>query len=313
MPQTSATSPSRRVIIIGAGIHGLAAAKTYLQILPDIQITILDNDDSVGGVWSRSRVHPNLMADSDTPTFDFSELQMSEEFDISAWSNISGPLMHEYLERYAKKFDLIRRCVFNAQVTSVERQGKGWLVHTQKVGQNATTREQNFHCDVLMVATGHFTVPKLPDIDTSAFKGKVFHTNYLNKRSDELLSKSVENVAVVGGNKSSFEAVSLSYNSGKNVHWLIREDGAGPSMLMRATTPDGKSTSKVGYIRLFSIFYPSVYKNTRSWWDRLVVSGNSKWGRKLFEWFWQSVTDKRIGDRYVKSKNGRLLKPEILK
>lgn len=314
MSQTLATSPSRRVIIIGAGIHGLAAAKTYLQIVPDIKLTILDNGDCVGGVWSRSRVHANLVADSPNPTFDFSELQMSEEFNMPDWSTIPGPIVSEYLERYARKFDLLRRCVFNTQVASVERDGKGWLVHTKKVGEKISAKEESLECDVLMIATGHFTVPKLPNIDTSAFDGKIVHTVDLNKRSDEVLTKDVETVAVVGGNKSSFEAVCFAYNAGKNVHWIIREDGAGPSMLIRAETPDGKSTSKFGYIRLSSIFYPSIYKTTRSWWDRLVVSGNSTWGRKLFEWFWQSfITNKRIGDRYVKSVNGRLLRPEILK
>jgi dimethylaniline monooxygenase (N-oxide forming) len=313
MSQILKGSTGRRVIIIGAGIHGLAAAKTYLQMAPEVQLTILDNDDSVGGVWSRSRVHTNLMADSATPTFDFSELQMSEEFDIPEWSSIPGPIVHEYLERYANKFDIMSRCIFNTQVTSVEREGNGWKVHTKRLGEGAFTKEEKLACDVLMVATGHFTVPKLPNIDTSTFDGEILHTKDVNERSDQLLSKDVETVAVVGGNKSSFEAVSLCYKAGKDVHWLIREDGAGPAMLMRTQLPDGTSTSKIGYIRFASIFFPTIYSPSRNWWDRFVVSGRNAWGRKLFEWFWQNTTDKRVGDRYEKSENGRLLKPKILK
>lgn len=313
MSQHLKSSPGRRVIIIGAGIHGLAAAKTYLEMVPDIQLTILDNDNSVGGVWSRSRVHSNLMADSSTPTFDFSELQMSEEFDIPEWSSIPGLIVHEYLERYAKKFDILRRCVFNTQVTRVEREGKGWNVHTKKTGGGPTGKEQILSCDILLVATGHFSVPKLPNIDTSAFDGKTFHTKDVNESSDALLSKDVETVAVVGGNKSSFEAVSLCYKAGKNVHWLIREEGAGPSMLFRTELPNGMSASKIGYIRFASMFFPTIYSNSRGWFDRFVVSGGNAWGRRLFEWFWRSNTNKRIGDRYERSDNGRLLKPNILK
>jgi dimethylaniline monooxygenase (N-oxide forming) len=112
--QNGKASNGRRVITIGAGIHGFAAAKTYLQMVPQVQLMIIDNNDTVGGVWSR-KVHPNLVADSSTPTFDFSELQMSDEFDIPEWGSMPGPIVYEYLERYAKKFDVLRRCMFKTQ------------------------------------------------------------------------------------------------------------------------------------------------------------------------------------------------------
>jgi hypothetical protein len=211
------------------------------------------------------------------------------------------------------KFDIVHRCVFNTQVTSVEKEGRGWKVHTKKSGEAGIAKWQMLTCDILMVATGHFSVPKLPNIDISAFEGKTFHTKDVNERSDELLSKDIETIAVVGGNKSSFEAVCLSYKAGKNIHWLIREEGAGPALLMRTQLPNGISTSKIGYTRFVSMFFPTIYSNSRNWWDRLVVSRGNAWGKKLFEWFWQSTTNNRIGDRYEKSENGRLLKPKILK
>jgi cation diffusion facilitator CzcD-associated flavoprotein CzcO len=307
-------SNDRQVIIIGAGIHGLAAAKTYLEINPDVQLTIIDNEDSVGGVWSRSRVHPNLVADSPIPTFDFSDLQMSEEFNLPAWSDISGTLMYEYLERYAKKFDILKRCVFNTNVTNVERNGKGWLLHTKQVGDDQVATAKTYTCDVLMVATGTFSIPQLPNIDTSRFQGKVFHTKDLNKRSAELSLQDIETVAVVGGNKSSFEAVCLCYKAGKKVHWLIRENvGAGPGLLMQASLPNGMSTARLGYLRVFGLVLPTIYRQTRSWWDRFFLSGKNAWGRKLFDWFWENATLKRVGDRYDKSPNGKLLRPDIVK
>jgi dimethylaniline monooxygenase (N-oxide forming) len=271
MSQLSKSSTGRQVIIIGAGIHGLAAAKTYLEINPDIHLTI-GNEDSGGCVWSGSCAHSNLVADSPTPTFDFSDLQMEEEFGLPGWSNIPGPLMHKYLERYAKKFNILRRCVFNTDVTSVERNGKGWLVHTKIVDDGS--RKQTYTCGVLMVATGNFSIPKLPNVDTSSFEGKIFHTKALNKRSAELSSKDIEIVAVVGGNKSSFEAVCTCYKAGKNVHWLIREDGgAGPGVLLQASLPNGTPTSKLVYIRIFELCFPTVYRRTRTWWDRFFVTG----------------------------------------
>lgn len=219
MSSSSRVSSGRRVIILGAGIHGLAAAKTYLEIVPDVDLTIIDNDDSVGGVWSRSRVHSNLMVDSASPSFEFSDLQMKTEFDIPDWTAIPGPIAHQYFHRYAEKFDLLQRCIFNTEVMSVERDIGGWEVLTRGVGANAKAGEKTFVCDVLMVAVGNFSVPMIPDIDTSLFDGITFHTKDLRKRAADLASEDVQTVAVVGGNKSAFEAVCLSYKAGKKVHW----------------------------------------------------------------------------------------------
>ncbi len=133
-PSSNSSSHGRNIIIIGTGIYGLAAAKTYLEVNPNIQLTLIDRDDGVGGVWSKSRVHSNLVADAPVPIFDFSDLQMSKEFGIPEWSEIPGSLMHDYLERYAEKFDILRRCVFNTEVLNVERNGKGWKLRTRKVG-----------------------------------------------------------------------------------------------------------------------------------------------------------------------------------
>jgi cation diffusion facilitator CzcD-associated flavoprotein CzcO len=149
------------------------------------------------------------------------------------------------------------------KVTGVERNEKGWKVHTKGAGEEPTSKEQTLTCDILMVANGHFAVPRLPNIDTSAFTGKVFHTRDLNTSSDALSPKDIKTVAVVGGNESSFEAICLANNAGKNAHWIIREDGAGRSMFFRTQFPNGMSTSKIGYRRFTSILFP-VYTDKRA-------------------------------------------------
>lgn len=44
------------------GWYGLAAAKTYLTLQPTANVLIIDDDSSVGGVWSQKRLYPNLYA-----------------------------------------------------------------------------------------------------------------------------------------------------------------------------------------------------------------------------------------------------------
>jgi dimethylaniline monooxygenase (N-oxide forming) len=54
---TPAPLISKDVIIIGAGWHGLQAAKTYLAIKPSDDLTIIDSDSGVGGGRSLSETN----------------------------------------------------------------------------------------------------------------------------------------------------------------------------------------------------------------------------------------------------------------
>jgi hypothetical protein len=45
-----------------AGWYGLVAARTYLRLRPAANLIIIDSDSTVGGVWSRDQVYPNLVA-----------------------------------------------------------------------------------------------------------------------------------------------------------------------------------------------------------------------------------------------------------
>lgn len=50
------------VAIIGAGWYGLVSARTFLRLRPDANVLIIDSDNTVGGVWSKDRLYPNLVA-----------------------------------------------------------------------------------------------------------------------------------------------------------------------------------------------------------------------------------------------------------
>ncbi len=44
------------------GWYGLVAARTYLRLRPSTKLIIIDSDNTVGGVWSKDRLYPNLVA-----------------------------------------------------------------------------------------------------------------------------------------------------------------------------------------------------------------------------------------------------------
>lgn len=298
------------MIIIGAGIYGLVAAKTYLQINPKIDLTIIDGDSSVGGVWSKSRVYPGLLVDSPSPSFEFSDLKIEDEFGIPNWSDLTGEVMAEYTERYARKFDILRHCKLNTHVTNIERDGKGWRVHMRPAGELLVNVNEAMTCDVLIVATGLFSKPNIPDVDTSAFTGLFMHSKDLRNQHAELAEDTIKSVVVVGGNKSSVEAVSACALAGKKVHWLIRKDGAGPTLLMNARMPNGQSGFKPVVCRWAQFNIPTIYRY-RGLWDWFFSSGKSSLGNKAREWFWDFLTRRGLGDRYEKSEKGQMLKPDV--
>ncbi|KAI4256490.1 MAG: hypothetical protein L6R42_006189, partial [Xanthoria sp. 1 TBL-2021] len=48
------------VIIVGGGLQGLVAAKTYLALAPDTSLLILDSNLNIGGVWAKENIYPGL-------------------------------------------------------------------------------------------------------------------------------------------------------------------------------------------------------------------------------------------------------------
>lgn len=304
--------PPKKVIIIGAGIYGLIAAKTYLQVRPDIDLTLIESDSCVGGVWSASRVYSGLTVDSPTPCFEFSDLQIEDEFEIPNWADLTGDVMAAYLQRYAEKFGLMRYCRLSTKVMRVERQGKGWMVGMRAVGGLVDVGEEEMRCDVLIMATGSFSKPNIPELDTSKFTGLIMHSIDFQRQYHNLISDNVKSVVIVGGNKSSVEAAAACALAGKKVHWLIRENGAGPTILANARMSNGQSGFKPVVCRWAQFNIPTIYRR-RGRWDWFFSSGKSKLGTWLREWFWGFMTRRSVGERYEKSEGAKVLKPDVCK
>ena len=44
------------VVIVGASLQGLAAARIFLQLEPELESLIVDSNTSVGGVWAKENL-----------------------------------------------------------------------------------------------------------------------------------------------------------------------------------------------------------------------------------------------------------------
>lgn len=95
-------APSRqiehhKVIIVGAGFTGLAAAKTYLTVEPNTSLLIIDEESGVGGVWAASRIYPGLEYEQPAPLMNYSDFDIREELGINTWEDVNGEQVNRFL------------------------------------------------------------------------------------------------------------------------------------------------------------------------------------------------------------------------
>ena len=292
-----------RVIVIGSGWSGLAAAKTYLQMNPAIDLTILDDDSTVGGVWSTDRLYPGLIANSPNGLYEFSDLSMVTESQ-PALKPIPGKQVQAYLHQYAEKNDLLSRIRFATKVVKAERKGGGgWIVRT--------SRGDVLECDKLIVATGLYSKPYLPDIPRDDdFTGSVIHSKSLSQEHHRLSGDKLEDVVIVGGCKSAVEAANIFLAAGKRVYWVIRESQQGVPMIV--VDPDMRpNLAAVNNTRLFNIWSPSIFA-TSGFWYRFIHTGRWHLGNFLYFCFWTLLsTVVMFTAGYGQSENGRKIKPKV--
>lgn len=184
-------SRNPRILIIGAGVGGIATAVTLRRHGFD-DITILEKGADVGGVWYWNR-YPGLACDMPSQLYQFGFAPKAD------WSRMfaPGPEIQRYLADVVDQFDLRRRVRFDSEVVSADFTGTGWLVKTADGAE--------LEADFVVAATGALHHPHIPDIPgLSSFAGTVVHT----AEWDSGVRTAGRRVAVVGTGSSGIQVVS---------------------------------------------------------------------------------------------------------
>lgn len=274
------------VIVVGGGWYGIAAVRTYLQLSPDVSILLIDEGSSLGGVWSKERVYPHLYTNQPSPLFEFPDWSMKDAVRVQDWEDLSGDVIARYLELYAQKFGIKEKVRLGYRLEKADRDSTGlWNLHVEDVKKG--TSGEVLKCTKLIMALGFASLPRIPPLDTSGFSGQVFHMKeFGQKHQDIVADRNIKNITVVGGAKSAWEAAGLFALEGKNVSWLIRENGMGPALMPRGR-PDGKKHMLEGKnVRLMGLLAPNPY--FYDWWlTRLLYGGGNWFGRWFANNFWK--------------------------
>ncbi|GGF40796.1 flavin-binding monooxygenase [Marmoricola endophyticus] len=183
----SETSAQVRVIVVGAGFGGIAAAIELTEHGYD-DVTVLESAAELGGTWYHN-VYPGAACDVPSHFYSFS-------FDQRAsWSRFCSPQEEilDYLREVARAHGVDRRVVTGQRVTSCAwDEGTGtWTVVAEAPDGTTTTRT----ADALLIATGQLDKPSYPRIEgLEDFTGPVLHS----ARWDTDLDLTGRRVAVIG-------------------------------------------------------------------------------------------------------------------
>ena len=204
-----------RIIIVGAGVAGIATAVT-LQRKGFHDFTILEKGADVGGVWHWNH-YPGLTCDVPSQLYQFSFAPKPD------WTGIFAPgdEIQRYLRGVVERFRLEDRLRLNSEVTSTVFTGTKWRV--------ATADGAELEADFVIAATGvlhHAFIPDIPGLDS--FHGDVVHT----ARWDDRIETSGRSIAVIGNGSTGVQIVSALQRDATHITHFVRT----PQWVMWAPT-----------------------------------------------------------------------------
>ncbi|KAK3095314.1 hypothetical protein FSP39_013123 [Pinctada imbricata] len=167
------------VIVIGAGISGLATVKCLRD--DGFRVIVLERTSEVGGLWTFREHDYGVMRfthiNVSKYNYSFSDFPFPDETaDFPHHSD-----MAKYILDYTKHFQLREHIKFRRKVTKLEQTGDnlGWRVTTQILGEDGepTDSEEIYEARYVAVASGHHAKPVVASFSgLDTFTGKAIHS-----------------------------------------------------------------------------------------------------------------------------------------
>src|SRR5215475_15487584 len=134
----------KRIGIVGAGVAGLAAAKT-LQA-EGLDCTVFERAERLGGVWADG--YSNFGIQVQKELYQFPDWPLP----VGTPNFTPGPIFQRYLEDYADHFRIRSHIRLGSRVTELAPRTDGAAGWTVSIAQGGKTHEEAF--DHVVIATG---------------------------------------------------------------------------------------------------------------------------------------------------------------
>lgn len=213
--QVSKHTPTEHfdVMIIGAGISGIAGAYYLQNKCPDKNYVILDTEEQFGGTWW-THTYPGIRSDSDLFTFGYS---------FKPWTGArlaTGERILQYMGEVIEENDISKHIRYKHRVLAADwsEVDRKWVVVVQRPGQDDPAC---FSTSFLFMCQGYFRhreghMPKWDGVE--AFKGKLVHSE--NWPEDTVYEG--KKVAVIGSGATAASLIPALTGSAKHVTMVQR-------------------------------------------------------------------------------------------
>ena len=159
------------VLIVGAGISGIAAAYYLGRRCPNVSWTIVEGRDAIGGTWDLFR-YPGVRSDSDMYTLGYRFRPWTGDKAIA-----DGAAILQYLRDTAREFGIDRQIRFQQRVRRISWSSAKaeWTV---TLDDSAAEIQRQMRCRFLFMCTGYYRYdkgyqPDWPGMDR--FRGQILH------------------------------------------------------------------------------------------------------------------------------------------
>ena len=202
----------KNVIVVGAGISGIAAGYNLKKSCPNKSFAILEGRESLGGTWDLFK-YPGIRSDSDMHTLGYRFKPWIHDKSIA-----DGPSILEYLNETVDENNLKKNILINHKVKSAN-----WNSDKSLWELEINNKDQlvNMTCDFLFLCGGYFSYskPHMPSfINQEKFEGQIIHPQFWNDQLDYTNKK----VVVIGSGATAITLVPAIAEKAKHVVMLQR-------------------------------------------------------------------------------------------
>ncbi|WP_020416066.1 NAD(P)/FAD-dependent oxidoreductase [Amycolatopsis sp. ATCC 39116] len=255
---------SADIVIIGAGLSGIGAAKYLTSDFPDKKILLLEGRDAVGGTWDLFK-YPGVRSDDSVHTYGYEFKPWLHEEAIA-----DGPLIRDYVAETVTEFGLDKILRLRHRVTAADWSSEEarWTLKVTATDEAGNETHKSIRARFVVSGTGYYRYDKgyEPHFEgREDFQGDILHPQHWPEDYDY----SGKRVVIIGSGATTVTMLPA----------MVMGEGAAAHVTMLQRTPSYvASVPRVDKLaqRLMKLFgVKRGYAATRlknMWSDHLIVT-----------------------------------------